>query len=439
LKKLFPILAAILLFASGFLPQQASAQVPQKMSYQAVIRNSNNALITSTTIGMQISILQGSATGNLVYSEIHTPTTNANGLATIEIGGAAGFDTINWANGPYFIKTETDPTGGTNYTISGSSQLLSVPYSLFSAGGIFPSGTNLGDMYFWNGSAWILLPIGTQGQILKVYNGIPTWGPSPGLPAVTTTIATSISATTAISGGNVISDSGATVTARGVCWSTSTNPEITDNHTSDGPGTGIFSSNITGLTVNTVYYMRAYATNSVGTTYGNEVSFTTTLYAIGDNYQGGIIAYILQAGDPGYDSTVQHGLIAAPSDQSTGIKWWNGSYVTTGTMATAIGTGHANTDTIVSIQGIGTYAAKLCFDFFLNGYSDWYLPSRDELNKLYLNKTAIGGFANDLYWSSSEYTFSGLAHYAWIQPFNNGNQIQSNKCQPYYVRAVRAF
>jgi hypothetical protein len=79
---------------------------------------------------MQISILQGSSTGTVVYTETQTPTTNANGLVSIEIGGGAGFSTIDWANGPYFIKTETDPTGGTTYSITGTSQLLSVPYAL---------------------------------------------------------------------------------------------------------------------------------------------------------------------------------------------------------------------------------------------------------------------------------------------------------------------
>lgn len=105
-------------------------QSPDKMSYQAVIRNSSNALVVSHTVGMRISILQGSATGTEVYAESQTPTTNANGLVSIEIGNGPGFASINWAAGPYFIKTETDPTGGTNYTISGTSQLLSVPYSL---------------------------------------------------------------------------------------------------------------------------------------------------------------------------------------------------------------------------------------------------------------------------------------------------------------------
>ena len=116
---------------------QLFAQAPNKMSYQAVIRNSSNALVVSKSIGMQISILQSSATGTAVYVERQFPTTNANGLASIEIGTgtivSGSFSTINWANGPYFIKTETDINGGSSYTITGTSQLMSVPYALFAA------------------------------------------------------------------------------------------------------------------------------------------------------------------------------------------------------------------------------------------------------------------------------------------------------------------
>jgi len=107
------------------------AQVPEKMSYQAVIRNSSDELVKNTKIGMRISILQGSVTGTEVYSETQTPTTNANGLVSIEFGGGTGFDAIDWSSGVYFLKTETDISGGTNYTITGTSQLLSVPYALY--------------------------------------------------------------------------------------------------------------------------------------------------------------------------------------------------------------------------------------------------------------------------------------------------------------------
>ena len=131
MKKIYSILAGLLLTASVF------AQAPQKMSYQAVIRNSSNALITSTPVGMKISILQGSPTGTAVYVETQTPSTNANGLVSLEIGTGTvitgTFSAINWSAGPYFIKTETDPTGGTAYTIAGTNELMSVPYALFSA------------------------------------------------------------------------------------------------------------------------------------------------------------------------------------------------------------------------------------------------------------------------------------------------------------------
>ncbi len=139
MQKTFKIALLCSIFFSLF---SAKAQAPQKMSYQAVVRNAANTLIANTLVGIKISVLQTTVSGTVVYSERHTPTTNANGLATFEIGGGtvltgtmAG---INWANGPYFIKTETDPTGGTNYTISGTSQLASVPYALFAANGGTP-------------------------------------------------------------------------------------------------------------------------------------------------------------------------------------------------------------------------------------------------------------------------------------------------------------
>lgn len=131
MKKLFTVLAFVLLTASVF------AQSPEKMNYQAVIRDASDNLVTSQQIGMQISILQGSASGSAIYVETQESSTNTNGLVSIEIGTGAvesgDFTTIDWKNGPYFIKTETDPdgaTGGISYTITGTSQLLSVPYAL---------------------------------------------------------------------------------------------------------------------------------------------------------------------------------------------------------------------------------------------------------------------------------------------------------------------
>ena len=161
----------------------------------------------------------------------------------------------------------------------------------------------------------------------------------------------------------------------------------------------------------------------------------TTILTVGTSYGGGVIAYLLQPGDIGYDPSVQHGLIAATSDQSAGVQWYNGSYTNTYATGTVIGTGLSNTMAIIANQGAGSYAATVARSYTGGGFTDWYLPSKDELNKLYINETAIGGFASANYWSSSEY----YTFLAWGQNFNSGNQNFSNKNYPYYVRAVRAF
>jgi hypothetical protein len=220
-----------------------TAQSPEQISYQAVVRDAGNNLVTSQTVGVQISILQGSANGSAVYVETHTPQSNDNGLVTFQVGNGTvvfgDFSTINWANGPYFIKTETDPAGGTSYSITGTSQLLSVPYAFHAktadsvTGGIkekdpvysssqaanitatdisnlsnlsgtntgdqdlsslatktalgdstaqvrseipdVPSGTQTGEMQYWDGSQWVTVAAGNEGQVLTFTGGAPTW------------------------------------------------------------------------------------------------------------------------------------------------------------------------------------------------------------------------------------------------------------------------
>ena len=178
MKKIIVICVGILVTAG------ISAQAPNKISYQAVIRNSSNTLVKNITVGMKISILQTTPSGVPVYVETQVPTANANGLVTIEIGGgtvvSGNFATINWANGPYFVKTETDPAGGTSYSITGTSQILSVPYALYAANsgssipgpqgpqgnagatgpqgpqGLLTNGNTAGNTPYWNGTQWVV-------------------------------------------------------------------------------------------------------------------------------------------------------------------------------------------------------------------------------------------------------------------------------------------
>jgi hypothetical protein len=183
-----------------------------------------------------------------------------------------------------------------------------------------------------------------------------------------------------------------------------------------------------------------------GNSWTNMIGGTVSL-SIGQSYQGGKVAYVLVNGDPGYDATTQHGLIAATSDQSRSITWdrLTGEFplyqgTNRGAIGTAIGTGFSNTNTIIASQGTN-YAAGVARAYTGGGYTDWYLPSKDELNKLYLNRVAIGGFisnSNGLYWSSSEIQ-SYPYHSAWLQDFSNGGPLSIFKDFDVIVRAIRSF
>ena len=286
------------------------AQAPEKFSYQAVVRNASNQLVINAQVSVRVSILQESMDGKAVYVETHIASTNANGLLTVEIGGGKAeqgdFAGIDWANGPYFLKTETDPNGGSDYGVINTQQLLSVPYALYAreAANSFSGDyndlknkptipQNVGELV--NDAGYI-----TQNDILSQTKGSDAAN-DPGVvqttscgeidlcalesqlasieaalfPTVTTGAVGDVTGTTATCGGTVTDKGYSAVTARGVCWGTETNPTVDGIHTSDSTGTGSFTSSITGLIANTTYYVRAYATNSVGTAYGEEVNFTT--------------------------------------------------------------------------------------------------------------------------------------------------------------------
>jgi hypothetical protein len=240
------------------------------------------------------------------------------------------------------------------------------------------------------------------------------------LPTLTTSNFSDIKGNSAKAGGIITSNGGSNLTEQGLCWSTSSNPTIANSK-----DTG-FATPITGLTANTVYYVRAYATNVAGTAYGNQISFNSG-YTMGTTYGGGLVFY---------NDGSAHGLICASSNQSISASW--GCYGTNiGTTSLALGSGAPNTSAIVAKCATPGIAARICYDLVLNSYSDWYLPSKAELNLMYLNlyTQSLGGFAADYYWSSSEDNV-GLA---WRQHFAYGSQHNDGKDYPVYVRAVRSF
>ncbi len=242
------------------------SQAPNLMSYQAVIWDASGNLVSEKMVSIKISILQGSVTGTSVYSETHRLQTNINGLVSLMIGGGTNatgkISEINWGGGSYFLKTETDPTGGVNFSITGTTQLVSVPYSMFSgvAGNISTKNTGLPGQ---------TLTIDKDGKLIWVGTNIPT---------VVTGGVSSITQTDSKVSGIVTSDGGSPIISRGFVWSTNPNPTISlSTKTSDGIGVGTYSSSITGLNPNTKYFVRAYGSNSAGTGYGDVVEFVTSI------------------------------------------------------------------------------------------------------------------------------------------------------------------
>jgi hypothetical protein len=448
MKKLYTILVAILLTASTF------AQTPEKMSYQAVVRNSSNLLISNQAVGMQISILQTTATGTAVYVETQTPTTNINGLVSLEIGTGTPvtgtFAAIDWATGPYFIKTETDPTGSTTYTITGTSQLMSVPYALYAktsgngAGPTGPQGLAGNDGATGaNGQQGLQGPVGSTGPAGSL-------GPQgiPGADGVG--IAQTLSFT---SPNLVLSNSGGSIDLTGLINDADSDISNEIQNLSQvltvGNTAGAQLKNVTDPTDAQDATTKAYVDALIAALDARITVLEPqppSPASVGDLRAGGVVFWV----DPA-DNT--HGLVCALSDYASQVAWGCGginlpslpnvtSFPPAGPGA-EIGDGITNTYAILSVIDCPTAPAALASRFL---GPEWFLPSAKELKEMYLNRAIInatasanGGanFSNDNYWSSTEAT-GGFAWYTEFYGFS-GNQNNVSKFTAYSVRAVLAF
>jgi len=235
------------------------------------------------------------------------------------------------------------------------------------------------------------------------------------LPKLTTSPVTQITSTTALSGGTVTTPGSSAITSYGICWSTDPTPTIADERQVFQGSTTTFTAALQGLQPATKYYVRAYASSADGTAYGNILSFTTA------------------APPPTPVITFQGSqLWIHPTDNGTGKRWADDSFIITG--ATSLNDGKTNTADIVATLGAGDYAARICNDLTAFGHSDWYLPSRQELEAMEDNKNQIGNFDTGKgYWSSTEFA----NYYAYIVYFSNGMYINVSKTQEHNVRCVR--
>ena len=490
-----------------------------------------NGVAWTNMVGGSACAARPTVAATVAVSDIATTTATSGGNITSDGGAAVSARGVCWstsANPTTADSKTTDGTGTGSFTSSITGLTAATLYYVRS--------------YATNSSG---TTYGTQVSFTTASITAPT--------LAATTAVSSIAATTASSGGNVTADGGASVTARGICWSTSSNPTTADSKTTDGTGTGSFSSSLTGLTSATLYYVRAYATNSSGTSYGTEVSFTTsaslpvpvldnhpdyarpifqdslhnyqavtwvnivvsdggspitssgvcwstspvptisdssktsavqvfggydiiaaqmttlspgTLYYTrvwaqnangiaygpevsfttvalqpGVEHQGGKIAYVYQPGDPGYVAGEVHGVVAGIANSS--INSWGGgnvpntTFLNNNSTGTALGTGQANTQGIISkINELVPGTAMLSVAGAANSYTVtaypalyWHLPSKDELYKLWLNRaslatlTAPNYFPSIYCWSSSEID----ATHAWIIDCTSGVLSQDDK------------
>ncbi len=467
------------------------AQAPQKINYQAIVRDAaGQPLPGGANITVRFIIHDISPTGAVVFTETNTATTNQFGLITQYIGGTSPLSAVNWASGAKYLQVEIDVTGGVNFIDMGTSQLLSVPYALYAANGGGGATGALGNTGATGpqGATGATGDTGAQGDAgVTGATGVGLVGATGATGDKGDTGAQGDAGVTGSTGVGLVGVTGATgdkgdtgaqgdagvtgATGVGLVGATGATGDkgVTGAQGNAGAtgATGAGLVGATGATGNTgatgatgpaaptatvqvldklqlcasiptatVGQMAIYASDNKLVVFNGTNWFQTNgnqwmPYAYGDVEFGGYVCYLNNSGC--------HGLVAATSDQSTGTQWDNGTNINVGTGA-GVGTGAANTASIVAAQGPGSYAASICDNLSSGGFTDWYLPSILELLPMYTNLRAngFGGFVAADYWSSTEYPGNELTN-AWFGNFNTGGLPPGVKSATKRVRAVRNF
>jgi len=405
-----------------FLSLSIYAQSPEKMSYQAVVRDANNTLLANKTIGMQISIIQSTISGTAVYTESHSVDANSNGLVSLEIGTGStlgNFSLIDWSAGPYFIKTETDPTGGSSYTIIGTSQLMSVPFALYAK-------TSRSSQNNANDIATNATDIATNTANIAA-NDTDIATNANDITNNTNDIATNATDIAINAAEIAANDSDIATNASGIANNAT---DITDNATDIADNTANITVNVydiatnaSGITNNVTDIadnVTDIATNATDIV-ANANNINTNASSIADNaaniaandaaktysvntFYAELGGYVIEVRDGG-----KHGLVVAMQDQ--GVSNW-----------------YEADNLLSNANNHDAYGAR---------FMDWRLPTKRELNLMYGVFSGGNGasLSNVYYWSSTERRYDD----AWRQNFSNGSQVFYTKNGTPTVRAVRAF
>jgi uncharacterized protein (TIGR02145 family) len=447
-------------FCFAFVVQkQAFAQsVPQRFSYQAVIRDDANQLLNNQTVGIRLSILQGSATGTAAYVETHTSSTSTNGLVSLQVGGgtvvSGTMAQIDWASGPYFIKTETDPSGGSNYSITGSSQMLSVPYALFSANGIpgpqGPAGQT--GATGPQGPIGLTGPTGTPGATGS-QGPIGLTGPAGATGPAGQTGATGLQGPIGLTGPSGATGPTGQTGATGPTGSNGKNalirttPEAAGTNCANGgvkieagldaDANGQLSdAEVNGSQTKFLCNGATGATGAQGPT--GPTGSGGFVHYVGEQFGGGVVFHVYRDA-----SGTERGLVVSLANQSESMAWSNPASFFAG--ATSNWDGLSNTNAIVAQSVHINSAAKFCKDYQYEGFNDWYLPSFHELNLLWNSLYIVNGKLSNIsgatqissyYWSSTEIVTNGanawfLSAIGVLTEYNKGNGCP--------VRAIRAY